>query len=190
MGAGLLALTAGTAHAAGEVTVAGTDTVTFTLGVHPNLSYTPQSSFSTTTTNHSGTIDLGTFTLAPAFFGVDAGFANANITFTQPIVIQGGQQTVYSAGYAGGVSFLGGLETVAWLTPAQTFSYVDGSNSGSFRLTLEDTTLTTSQTGELYGKITRADSFATPEPSSVAPFAFAALGLGGLILRARKRRAA
>ena len=40
------------------------------------------------------------------------------------------------------------------------------------------------------GAFIRADAPSTPEPSTIAPFAFLGLGLGGMFLRARKRRAA
>ncbi|HUQ34319.1 MAG TPA: PEP-CTERM sorting domain-containing protein [Pyrinomonadaceae bacterium] len=182
----LLTLSQGVARA-DEVTVSGFSTGTVT-GV-PQLTFAGNSFTGTTALgvgSLSGANRLGTFTLATGPLQAVAGNFTMNVTFTAPTGIAGGQGTSYTATISGSVSpnvGQGGVDII-FNNPTQTFTFNNGTTSGSFTLTVANLFVQSGQSANLTGGI-RGSQSPIPEPATMF---LLGTGLAGVAAKIRKRR--
>lgn len=175
---------------ADEITITGSTTGTFS-GTTTGLSFAGNS-FSVVTESGfaalSGDDRLGTFTQAPNS-GPLSGSFTLNITFTLPAGIAGGQGATYTAtvtGTVGNTDEGGALLLFDNATRSQVFTFNDGTNSGSFTLTLPDfVPVNSGSTAELQARITGAQQTAIPEPTTML---LLGTGLSGVAAGVRRRR--
>jgi hypothetical protein len=176
---------------ADEVTITGSTTGAIT-GV-PQLTFTGNSNFTGTTFlgigSLSGANNLGTFFLSTAPGSLVAGAFTLNVTFTTPSGINGGQGTTYTATIQGSVSpsvNQGGVN-VHFSNPTQVFTFNDGTNTGSFSLTVpNDLFVQTGQAANFTAGFTGQQS-PVPEPAALL---LLGTGLTGIAAKLRSRRKA
>jgi hypothetical protein len=182
----LLTLSQGVARA-DEVTISGSTTGSV-VGVS-QLTFAGNAFTGTTALgvgSLSGTNRLGTFSLSTAPIQAVAGSFTLNVTFTVPSGIAGGPNTSYTATITGSVSpnvGQGGVD-VTFNTPAQTFTFNDGVNTGSFTLTIANVFVQSGQTANLTAGI-RGSQNPIPEPATML---LLGTGLAGVAAKIRKRR--
>jgi hypothetical protein len=185
----LLTLSQGVARA-DEVTVSGSTTGTVT-GVS-QLTFAGNPNFSGTTALGTGSLsgpnNLGTFSLSTAPLQNVSGNFTLNVTFTLPSGIAGGQGTTYTATISGSVSpnvGAGGVD-ITFTNPSQTFTFTNGTTSGSFTLKVADLFVQSGHSANLTAGI-RGSQNPIPEPATMF---LLGTGLAGVAAKVRKRRKA
>lgn len=176
---------------ADEVTVSGS-TSGSVLGVPP-LTFAGSEFFTGTTAlgigSLSGPNNLGTFSLSTSPLQALAGTFTLDVTFTAPTGINGGQGATYIATIVGSVSpnvDQGGVN-IHFASPTQVFTFNDGTNSGSFSLTVADLFVQTGRTANLTAGITGQQTTAVPEPATLL---LLGTGLTGIAAKLRQRKKA
>ncbi|PYS83576.1 MAG: hypothetical protein DMF67_08680 [Acidobacteria bacterium] len=175
---------------ADEVTISGSTTGTVT-GV-PQLTFAGNTFTGTTALgvgSLSGVNRLGTFTLQTGTLQAVAGSFSLNVTFTAPAGINGGSNTTYTATITGSVSpnvNQGGVN-IHFANPTQTFTFSNGSTSGSFTLTLADVFVQSGRSANLTAGITGRQSSTVPEPATLL---LLGTGLTGIAAGMRRRKSA
>jgi hypothetical protein len=174
---------------ADEVTVSGSTTGSIT-GV-PQLTFAGNAGFTGTTALGTGSLSgpnsLGAFFLSTDALQAVAGQFTLNVTFVGPAGINGGQGAVYTATILGTVSpnvNQGGVN-IHFANPTQLFTFNDGTNAGSFSLTVADLFVQSGQSANLTAGINGNQASPVPEPATLL---LLGTGLTGIAAKLRKRK--
>jgi len=176
---------------ADEVTISGSTSGSVT-GV-PQLTFTGNASFAGTTAlgigSLSGANSLGSLFLVTAPTQPLNGSFTLNVSFTAPTGINGGQGAIYTAIITGSVSpnlDQGGVN-ILFNNPSQLFTFNDGTNNGTFSLTVPNLFVQTGRSAQLTAGITGQQTAVVPEPTTLL---LMGTGLTGVMAKLRQRRRA
>lgn len=187
----ILTISQGEARA-DEVTLSGSTTGTVT-GV-PQLTFTGNSSFTGTTSLGFGALSgpnsLGTFFLSTSPTQLVAGSFSLNIVFTEPVGINGGQSTTYTATITGSVSpnvNQGGVNiTFNQPSGGTVFTFSEAFTTGTFTLTINNVFVQSGQGAPVLAGFTGSQT-AIPEPATLLLMGTGLLGVSAKMRRRRKR---
>ncbi|MEI7577171.1 MAG: hypothetical protein WCK51_09770 [Armatimonadota bacterium] len=186
-----LALLAGIASA-GEVTLVGSTLGSFNgnpftpTGSLLGLSYS-NSTFNNTTTGNmldlggnpspgSNFNNLGSFALDNVDHNYNGNTFQVKVTFTAPFTISGGSTTTFNDIITGTVTNGNGGVFIDFDNTPQTFNYLNGSESGSFTMAINDLSIAPNQLGSVTAHVT-GFSQPVPEPVSITGILCGAIGL-------------
>ena len=176
---------------ADEVTISGSTSGSVT-GV-PQLTFTGNASFAGTTAlgigSLSGANSLGSLFLVTAPTQPLNGSFTLNVSFTAPTGINGGQGAIYTAIITGSVSpnlDQGGVN-ILFNNPSQLFTFNNGTNNGTFSLTVPNLFVQTGRSAQLTAGITGQQTAVVPEPTTLL---LMGTGLTGVMAKLRQRRRA
>lgn len=179
-----------TSARADEVTVSGMTTGAWTA---PGITFAGSNGFTGTTAlgigSLSGLNSLGTFFLNTGPLSTTGGLFQLDITFTSPTGITGGQGATYLATILGTISpniDQGGVN-IHFANPTQTFSFSNGTNTGTFSLTVADLFVQSGRTANLTAGITGEQTPAVPEPATLL---LLGSGITGIAVKLRRRKRA
>jgi len=174
---------------ADEVTISGSTSGSVT-GV-PQLTFTGNASFAGTTAlgigSLSGANSLGSLFLVTAPTQPLNGSFTLNVSFTAPTGINGGQGAIYTAIITGSVSpnlDQGGVN-ILFNNPSQLFTFNNGTNNGTFSLTVPNLFVQTGRSAQLTAGITGQQTAVVPEPTTLL---LMGTGLTGVMAKLRQRR--
>lgn len=127
--------------------------------------------------------NLGSFSLGTSNATYNGNTFQLMVTFTAPTVIAGGTSATFTDILSGTVSGGFGGVFVDFDNTPQTFTFANGSVTGSFTMFVNDLSIAPGRTASLTGHITASQ---VPEPAVAAGLVFGMFGLLGV---RRKRKA-
>lgn len=153
-------------------------------------------SFSQTTSNSGyasiggATLNFGSFSLGPATTTFSNNPFTLDLNFIMPGGITGGQMSSYKAHVDGSVTMGDGGATVNFGNAINNngilFTFNDGNESGSFRLYLNDVSVSPDHTAPITGHIQADATAVTPEPNSLMLLGTGFVSAAGMLMRRRK----
>lgn len=120
--------------------------------------------------------NLGSFTLNQANNAYDGNTFELYVTFTSPVTIVGGNSTTFTDKITGTISNGVGGVFIDFDNTAQTFTFTNATETGSFTMFVNDVSIAPNQSVSLTGHITGSQQ-PVPEPTALAGIFCGGLGL-------------